>query len=169
MTDEKREIVAAVMQIKRIKQLSFAMDESVFKGGRMQSSINLQYKFDVNIEKKFLNFILRIAYMQPETMKEFIQSEVQTVYEIDNIQNFVDKNGNPDFPSNVLIFICSSSIAHARALVAASLAGTAYNETILPIMDTVAVARLFFGDKIKEDFTNSGSGTITSKEIITGE
>lgn len=169
MAAEKKEIVAAVMQIKRIKQLSFAIDESVFKGGQMQSSINLQYRFDVNLEQKFLNFILRVAYLQPETNKEFIQSEVQTVYEIDNMQSFVDKNGNPDLPSNVLIFVCSSSIAHTRALVAASLGGTAYNETILPIMDTVAVARHFFGDKIKDDLKDVESGMITAKEIVSSQ
>lgn len=166
MGTEKKESVAAVMQIKRIKQLSFAVDESVFTGGQMQSSINLQYKFDVNIEHKFLNFILRVAYVLPETKKEFIQSDIQTVYEIENIQEFVDKNGVPDLPSNVLIFICSSSIAHARALIAVSLAGTAYNETILPIMDTVAVAKYFFGDKIKENAGDWEAGRITAKEMI---
>jgi|GEM_PF-5960604 len=70
MAAEKKDIVATVMQIKRVKQLSFAIDESLFKGGQTQSSINLQYRFDVNLEQKFLNFMLRVAYLQPETNRE---------------------------------------------------------------------------------------------------
>jgi hypothetical protein len=150
------------IQIRRIKQLSFFVDEA-WAGMIPQSTIQFDFKSGFNFDNKFIDCIIKIMYSNPATGQKFIQTEVQTIYGIPNIDKFLDENKSPDLPTIALLFIVGSLIAHARALLATSLAGTAYSDMLLPIVDTVAVAKQFFGDKIKDAEINHDVQVISAE------
>ena len=68
---------------------------------------------------------------------------MQNVFFIANIRQFL-KDGILNLPSDLLISIVSLSISHTRGLFAQNLAGTAFNDFMLPITNPIDAAKHFF-------------------------
>jgi len=135
------------MQIRRIKQLSFFVNEALYKLNKAENSeIKLDYRLGFITENDIVDFTLKISFFYSTSKTIYLESEIQNIFQIKDLKNFVDETGKMKLPDNALISMVSLSISHARAITANNVAGTLLNDIILPIFDGVLVAKQFFGN-----------------------
>ena len=146
---EKVEII-----VKRIKQISFRVDESAKLNNefdKTDAGVELDFISGFNVEKDYVAFTLRVRYILPNINNQiFIETEVVNSFGIKDLKRFIRIEGeDPLLPMEVLTTIVGLSISHTRALLSASLSGTVYNNTVLPIFDPFIVTQHFFKDIIQ--------------------
>ena len=147
MADASNEVVVE-MQIQRIKQFSFTINEGLFKPDAT-FNVTIDTKHALDVEKNFIDLTLRITFKYPDTEQFCIQSEISNIFFIKDLKKYIIE-GEEDLaiPSNALITIMSLSISHSRALIFSSVGGSIYNGTILPLVNPEEVARQHFGGKV---------------------
>ena len=137
------------IQIKRVKQTSFFVNEIPPEQMEPQSTVKLDYKSAALIDKDLFEFCLKVTYILPNSQINLMGNEVQNVLAIKDLKKYADEKGDIKLPSNALIIMLRLAIGHSRALLAASVGGTNYSETILPIFNTLTIAKQFWGDTIE--------------------
>jgi hypothetical protein len=144
MNEEKDNTNPIRYSIKRIKDISFSINERAFKNDPSKAiKVELNNLFGVNIETNIIDFTLNIFLHYVDDEEVIAEIQVQNIFEVDNLKQFSNQTGLY-LPNNLLIAIVGMSIAHGRALLAKNLAGTVYQEVILPITDPIKVAQHFF-------------------------
>ena len=150
----KKEII---ISIKRIKELSFFINEKLSRPEIVQIKSQLESKLGFNTSFNLVNLTLTAYYIYEEFPNDKVMEiVVENVFEVPGLMNFIpnDTDVTPDkmnLPSDILITMVSLSISHTRALFAKNISGTVMDSIYLPITDPIAASKAFFGSKIKDN------------------
>jgi hypothetical protein len=135
-------------QIRRIKELSSTIREELYINDPQKAvKVELGYIMLHNFDHNLVNITLRVfAHYADEPNERFLADiHVQNVFEIDNLVQYKTESGIV-FPFDILKSIFGISISHCRALFAKNLAGTPYQQIMLPISDVSEVVKKFFAN-----------------------
>ena len=135
-------------KIKRVKDIYFSINEDLYidEPGKM-ISIELNHTLGLSSDRKFINFTIGAFYHYDDAPLEnkLAEIKVQNVFEFQDLSIYVDDKGILTLPTEILISIVNVSMSHVRALLAKNLAGTAFQEVILPLTSPLDVTKHFFG------------------------
>jgi hypothetical protein len=148
MSSETPNNSEVTMAVKRIKVLSFSINEKVTGYSpatlvKVEMAQNLAFSVDINV----VDFTLRVFYRLPNDNTEeniLVDITVQNFFEVSNLKRFLVQPTQINLPENVIVSIVGLSISHTRALLAQNLAGTVIQDSIMSIVNPVDVAKHFF-------------------------
>lgn len=129
--------------IKKIKDLSFIIRESLYKGESELISIDFEHKIGLKKDESLLSLTLRIVYYYPGNQSKTIllEAEIENVFFVSNLNKYVNDRDEITFEEQVWVTMVSLSVSHSRALLAKNCAGTVLQETLLPIINPVDLTR----------------------------
>lgn len=132
--------------IKRIKQFSFLFNESLVIKDK-PFGIKFQHNTTFNGDSNIVELILRTYYSYEDKIPPdniLVDIHVQNVFLVNELKKYQNENFDYILPQDLITAILGISISHLRALLTQNLAGTAYQENIIPIIDTLEVAKAFY-------------------------
>lgn len=137
-------------QIKRIKCISFKINEDIPFQTNPPLMINLSYLIKFNKEKSYIDFVLGINYAYDNVTEKCLQFDIQNRFSIDNINQYINTDDDTviNLPTNALVSMLSLSVTHARAIIGQHIEGTIYSEGLMPITNTFDLAKQFFGESV---------------------
>lgn len=132
--------------IKRIKEFSFLVNESLAVIDK-PVHIQFQHKTSYYGDRDLIDLTLRVFYsydkkIPPDTI--LIDLHVQNLFEVKDLIQYQNSNLEYVLPENLIVSMLSVSISHLRALMAKNVAGTPYQQNIVPIVNPVEVAKEFY-------------------------
>ncbi|HVX50140.1 MAG TPA: hypothetical protein VHB48_08275 [Chitinophagaceae bacterium] len=147
---------AVGIQIKRIKALSFFINESLARFD-VPYKIEFSHSVSVNDELSLLFFTLRVFYYYPDKEGKandlLLDLHVQNVFQVHDFKNYLQEDITKiALPPDVWITIVGLSMSHTRAILAQLTSGTILQDGIFPIMNVPDVAAKFFPDSFKGQF-----------------
>lgn len=135
------------IKIRRIKETFFNVNELFYKnGGESGIKFRLDHLLIPDTDTGWLSFALRVQahYNEYDVNKIIAEMQVQNIFEIADLKQYTSPDGKTYLPPEVVIGMVNISVSHARALFAKNLAGTLYDNVILPILRPDEVAETFF-------------------------
>ncbi|HVX25186.1 MAG TPA: hypothetical protein VHB70_02505 [Parafilimonas sp.] len=151
---DKKEIGIA---IRKIKDIAFFVNETLFDNNiSRQIRVDFANIYNLNTDTGLLNFGVRIIFRYKDAKVDdiLVSSEVETHFQIADIKNHLTEDGQVELPQNVWVTFVSLAVTHARALLAKNLAGTVYQNFIVPIVDATALAKSFFPNLFEQNIEN---------------
>jgi hypothetical protein len=134
-----------VIEIKRIKELSFQIREDLLTDPSKSIKIEIGRDLSFALEPGLVSLTLRFYYHYAEqTHPLLVDIEVQNVFEIPNLERFIFNGAELRLPPMTISTIVGLSISHARALLAKELSGTVIQDHLPFIVDPTEVAMHFF-------------------------
>ena len=99
-----------------------------------------------NVEKKTVILNARVFYHYEDAPpdKILVDTTVQNVFEIEDLQKFIMDGNDLKFPQSLITTLVSLSISHTRALMTQRISGTVYQDNIMGIIDPEKLAQHFF-------------------------
>lgn len=153
-------------QIKRIKDVSFFINEGLYiPDPKKVIKIDLNQSFGTNFEKKLVNLtlLIQLKYENAPPNEKLASMEVQNIFEIPELLSFV-KDEEIELPFDLLVTLVSISLSHGRALLAKNMAGSIYQDTLMPILSPVDITQHFF--KVPPNATTVGFKAGESGQLI---
>jgi hypothetical protein len=132
--------------IKRVKLLSFGIDESAELPDADDLIVNMEKDFSFSEKDNTVVLLLNITFLSETTERMLMNGIVQNVFTIKDLKRFVDP-GNPavvKLPENILSMLLSISVSHSRALMAQSAMGTALQDVYIPLVNPDQMAKELF-------------------------
>lgn len=137
-----------IFQPKSIKDVFFSVNENLINADREKElRLEITIQFGHNIENNLASFTITAFYQYTGAEKDspkLAQIDVQNIFEVDNMIDFVIKDNVVSFPPFLIIQLVSLSISHTRALFFKNLSGTSLQAQIMSRTDPEDVARHFF-------------------------
>lgn len=131
--------------IRKIKVVSFFIDEAAFKNQINDFTINYNSKFGFNLAHEFVEFTLKVSFFYPnELASAIISIDVQTIFEVENLKKFDDGSNNLNLPLSFTTLMVQLSTSHTRALLGDLTSRSIYNNVILPESNPEEMAKAFF-------------------------
>lgn len=143
MTDQApQNITVAIL---RVKELFFSLNETLYVPDPAKIiKIELSHNLQLSDDNTRLNFVLTVFIFYVDSPPEHKLAEI-TVQNLFLVNGLVaDSDGSILLPNELLVSIVNMSISHIRALFADRLGGSVYQQIILPITNSVEVAKHFF-------------------------
>lgn len=137
-------------QIKRVKNISFFVDETLFKpNAKIKFTLDrdLKYKLDTNMV--LLNLSCFFHFDDSENKEALARIIVLNAFEVSDLKQFFTNDIR--LPQDLIISMVSMSISHTRALLCENLAGTVYQDIMIPLTNPVEITRHFFKEWFEED------------------
>ncbi|MEO5892108.1 MAG: hypothetical protein ABIQ31_17810 [Ferruginibacter sp.] len=141
--------------IVRVRTMSFFVDETKFRKG-VDIKVEFDQNFGLDIENEIFELRLRVySFHGDAPSQKLSEIIVMTAFKVEGLADRF-KNERLRLPGNFIISLLNMSISHSRALMAQHTAGTVYQDYILPIVNPLDVAKVFFphifdGDELKEE------------------
>ncbi len=137
-----------LFKIKRVKDISFFVDETTFKPNtEIKFTLDRELKYKLEDNMIFLN--LSCVYHFPDTQEPVVKIIVFNGFEVTNLKRFFTNDLR--LPQDLIIAMLSMSISHTRALLCNNLAGTLYQDIMLPIINPVEITKHFFKEWFTEE------------------
>lgn len=153
------------IEVKRIKELAFYINESIFDpNASTPLRIELQQRLAFYIPNNIVDFTLRVYYHFPNSKPNedvLMDIHVQNIFEIEDLGKYQIEETKIKLPPEFIITIIGLSISHTRALLAKNIAGTAFQDQMMAIINPEAVAMHFFPHM----FPEKGKEKISRTEI----
>lgn len=140
--------------IKRIKQFSFLINESLAVKDK-PVGIKFQHNTTFHGDANIVDLTLRVYYSYDDkipTDNILVDFHVQNLFVVNELKKYQQINSEFILPQDLISAILGISISHLRALLTQNLAGTAYQENIIPIVDTLEVAKAFYPNMFTNNF-----------------
>jgi hypothetical protein len=135
-----------LLAIKRVKDITFSVNELLFVPDLTKEiKIKLNQRHGANTERNLVDFTIHIFLHYDNSEDVLAGVEVQNIFEVSNLKDFA-KPEQLELPVDIWVSIISMAITHGRALFAKNLAGTVYQDIILPILNPYDVAKHFLPD-----------------------
>lgn len=140
-------------EIKKIKEFLFVVNEGLFEANR-EVEVKFQHVTSYYPDTDFLDLTLRVFYSydpkeKPETV--LVDFHVQNIFKIINLNQFHIENVGFILPKSLMSSIVGIAISHTRSLMAMHVAGTVYQENIIPIVNPTAVTEAFYPNLYKNE------------------
>jgi preprotein translocase subunit SecB len=138
--------------IKSVRQVEYFIDES--KTLENEVVFNLNSTIELVVPKNEVRFTISVVYQTKGMLEDLLRGRVTSVFSIENMKeraSYVDGKELVDLPDDLLVTLFSISFSHARALIASSVAGTQFNDLILPLIDPAVEFKKIFGKELKKN------------------
>lgn len=141
------EIYTPPFGIKRIKEFSFLVNESLFELNK-PVTVQFQHHTKFGIEENSIDLTLRVYYsyeakIPPDNV--LVDFHVQNIFEVQDLKQYKEKDSENYFlPESLISSLVGIAISHTRSLMAHNVAGTLYQDNIIPIVDPLKVAKAFY-------------------------
>lgn len=133
--------------IRRVKELGFYMNESLYKAGP-ENVVNIQLGAQLghDVSQNLVLLFTRIFYHYIDSPSTDILADiqVQTIFEIEELSQFLVSDMEIKLPPLVISEMVGASFSHSRALLSNNLAGTYWQENYLELISCERLARHFF-------------------------
>lgn len=132
--------------IKKVKEFSFTVDEVLFEESK-QANIQFQHNTRFFEDTNLVDLTLRVYYSYDSNIPPdhiLVDFHVQNIFEVPNLKQYSKNNIDFILPQHLIVSMVSVSISHTRSLMARNIAGSVYEENILPIINPVEVSKAFY-------------------------
>jgi hypothetical protein len=138
-----KEFAYAIMNI---KETAFRVNESLFLGSEKEAKAQFKHKLSFDVEKEILVFALLTGFLYEDQLQgePLAIMEVENHFYIQEMKAWMTSDTTIELPDQFWITIVSLSITHTRALFHKALSGTNMREVMIPIVNPVEVAKVFF-------------------------
>ncbi len=138
--------------IKRVKDTFFSIKEELYIADPDKIiQIELGERIGFNAETNLVNFILRICFHYENSEEVLVDIQIENLFEVEDLQRFRNVEGLFILPKDLLISIVGISLSHGRALLAKNLAGTRWQDNLLPVANPEQVAKHFYPDMFNKE------------------
>lgn len=147
----------AIVAIKRVKKISFSINEGYARSDVSLIKSLLEVKMGFNAPQNLVKLELRAYYVYDESPDQIVMEiTVENVFELLNLSDFIPTDQDVtsetmNIPSKILVQMVAISVSHTRALFGEAISGTVMDATYLPVTDPVLAAKAFFRGKIKDE------------------
>ena len=151
MSDTFNAPIETLARIIRVKQLNFSLNEKIADMNPSKLvETKLNHTFGFNADINFVNFTITffIHYADSPLDAKLAEITVENIFEVFDLKKYVVDNVAL-LPENILIEIVSASTSHARALFSQGIAGTPYQNIVIPLADQRRIAALLFPGSIQ--------------------
>ncbi len=132
--------------IKRVKQLSFGIDESAVVPVADDISITIEQNLSFSVKDDTITLLLNITILSRSLERTLMNGIVQNVFVLKDLKRLVDAN-DPNvlnLPDTILSTLLSISVAHSRALMSQSAMGTSLQDVYIPLVNPDQMAKDLF-------------------------
>ncbi|HWK03232.1 MAG TPA: hypothetical protein VNS58_06355 [Puia sp.] len=158
-----------VFAIKRVKETFFSIKEDLYvEDPNKIVRIELGERIGFSAESNLVNFILRIFFHYQDSQEVLVDINVENMFEVEDLQRFMNEDGIFILPETLLISIVSMSLSHGRALLSKNIAGTRWQDIVLPIANPGQIAKHFYPYMFNQEanvFKGDRDGNIESQKI----
>jgi hypothetical protein len=120
--------------ILRILDCGFIFEEAI-QADISDMKIGHGMNFFFDIDNEFIDYLVRIDFIDAKTGLTFISGTVKTMFSIRDFRKFVDSDKKVQFPKGSLEAMFSISYHHLRAILAKNLGGTKFSNVYAPIVN----------------------------------
>jgi hypothetical protein len=147
--DDKVFLTPHFIRFVKIKTASFFIDEfNIPEDVIFKIDFNRTYNIIATQNIAIIN--LKVTYTIPsgtEVPRMVLDCVVHNVFEIENIIDFIDKkSGMVKLPLSILSSLVGLSATHARAIISVHTAGTAFGETLIPVVNPEELTKALFDE-----------------------
>ncbi len=144
MSQNTNQPVPIKLDVVAIRDLSFSIREDLFISGK-SCKVNFNQLTSFNIEENLVFFDLTVRFHYPNDEEATALSlHVQNIFMVETLKQCINADDKLILPKNILIAIVGMSVSHTRALLARHTAGTAYDGSLLPIVDSKEITKVFY-------------------------
>lgn len=143
----KETFPSPVFSITRIKEVFFSLNEQLhIPEGNKAVRLELSPLLGFIPESNIVGLGIRAYYHYPERPTDEILTEirVETRFEVPGLARYLQSENILVLPGELITEFIQLSLSHTRALLAQRLAGSNYQEIIIPVHDPKRIARFFF-------------------------
>ena len=134
-------------KIKRIKEISFAVNERLFVlptlDNIIQCRLNCEFNFNVDFNSLFIDLQAFYYYQKSLNEEQLANIKVQNIFEVIDLKKYFVE-GELLLPAHFIVTIMSMSIAHTRALFSKNTDGTAFGNIVMPIINPTEFSKTLF-------------------------
>lgn len=163
MNEEK---IAATFSIKKIKEFYFVVNEAISEPNN-PVLVQFQHITRFFADTNLIDLTLRVYYTHDSNIPPkniLVDLHVQNIFEVENLKQYSVDGSEFILPRNLIVLMVSLSISHSRALIAKNIAGTIYQENILPLANPSDVARVFYPNMFLEQENHAVNKEKTKRE-----
>lgn len=134
------------VSIKKVKQISFGIDETAEAPDAGDLIVNIEQNLSFSEKDDTVVLLLNITFSSKSAEKVLMNGIVQNVFVLKDLKRMVNKE-RPDMlnlPEAVLSSLLSVSISHSRALMAQSAMGTAFQDLYIPLVNPDQLVKELF-------------------------
>ena len=148
-----------ILSVKKVKDIYFSINEQLFVPDPTKVvKIELGERIGFHLEGNLVDFILRIYFHYIDEPEILVDIQVENLFEISNLKEFINKDEIMILPPKLLTSIIGMSLSHGRALLLKNTAGTRWENIVLPVTNPENVARYFypymFNEELEVAFTD---------------
>lgn len=134
-------------KIKRVKELSFSVNEKLFVAQTpdniVQCRLNCDFNFNADFNLVFIDLTSYYYYEKSKDEDQLASIKVQNIFEVVDLKKYViDKE--LVLPAHFIVTIMSMSISHTRSLFSKNTDGTAFGGIIMPIINPTEFSKTLF-------------------------
>lgn len=140
----------SLLEINSIREIYFSVNDELYvPDPNKLIKIELYHQMGVHEESKTINFMLGTYIHYAGSHDRLADLKTNNVFRLPRLNDYKGENDDYTIPVPILLLIAGESIAHARALFAKNLAGTPYEQIIIPLGDPMQVVENFFPALLK--------------------
>lgn len=148
-SEKKTEVL---FSINYIKDSSFFVKESLLASNeKKEILVQMTGTTAYSVTENIVKLTLKAWYHYRDEQEELASIEVDNLFTVVDLKNYINENNKLDFPSGVWASIVGLSISHTRALFTKHLAATSLQKVMIPIMNPFDVAKQYFPESFKEE------------------
>jgi len=137
--------------IKRIKELSFSIDENAGLSHDNSANVCFELVTNFNTDSNSVELVMSVIFINPDNNATVMQIKTRNEFFLNELPNYFQPDTKSfSIPDQLMITFISLSISHTRALLAKSASGSKYSELYLPIVNPTETFNHFFKPKDKE-------------------
>lgn len=138
--------------VKKVKLFTFFINEQLFD---LDKSVRIQFQHFTNFysDTNLISLIIRTYYSYDFSLPAdniLLDFHVENIFEVNDLGGYLIKDKGYILPENLIVSLVSVSISHSRALMAQSIAGTVYQDNIIPVVNPMEVAKSFYPSMFNE-------------------
>lgn len=134
---QKPETASFIFGLKKVDVIQFAINPAPNEDGKPEEFLfNLDINHKIDIQNHLIHVIVNISVFTKDSTNELARLSVLCIYEVQNIEEIVSKEGiDIQLPDPVVFTLNSIAISTARGIMYSYFKGTYLNDVLIPIVD----------------------------------
>jgi hypothetical protein len=139
------------LRVKGVKESYFQMRDNLFVPDPTKLvKIELYNAVGLNTDIRMMNLMIGVYIHYDGSMERLADMQVNSFFELPFMDDYSREGNNVVLPADILIDAIGVSISHTRAFFFQRLAGTPFQQVIIPLDDPIVVVNHFFPHIVKK-------------------
>jgi hypothetical protein len=145
-TEPKETTEGFLVRIVRIKDFGFLVYEFLHTNDPSKIiTIRFQNRIGFTVDQNMVELSIRVFFFYDDNPENVLgEIQVQNVFEVPDLRKYLRPNNILILPPSIITAIVGVSISHTRSLFCKNLAGTLFQNVIIPIVDAQQISKEFF-------------------------